>query len=153
MCTPKAQNYFAGTYNDDPGIGAADRLLRHCRNPYQTAKCAINGRKISDRAFAGRDISVDLECLLDQDGLAPDHRYGALPETVALLAVPTGALRAEGLGAAWTPKPKEPDAQHPAQQAANPYHGSIVGQPTPAMSRALVRASETVRCEFPLAQG
>lgn len=142
MCEPTAQNYSSDARYDDVGIGDADRLLRHCRSPVQVVPCPVNGRRISSQAFKAakgeKHVSIDLECLLAQDGLPPDARYGLMPSTHALAAITAAQARALGQGVAWTPKPADTAAVG-AAGLANPYHGEVLG---PLTKRALVELSE-----------
>lgn len=130
MCQPSAQAYLATERFDDHGIGSEDRLARHCRTPVQFSRCAINGYVLSDRAFAHKraegGTSADLECLLTADGHPADFRYGAMPRTYGLVAVTAGDARTIGAGAAWTPKPEQPELEGGAA-SANPWHGEIIG--------------------------
>lgn len=138
MCTPVAQQYGADDLVDDLGISDGDRVIRHCRTPVQIVSDELTGgKRVSSQAFkpkAGESTSVDLECLLLKAGLNGLQRCGEMPNTHAMLALPTGAVRAKGKGVAHTPKPQD-------ETSANPYHGDIIGL-TRKDSRALVDASE-----------
>ncbi|WP_287002305.1 hypothetical protein [Sphingobium sp.] len=147
MCNPDPQPYHSNHRYNDPKIEDESRLLRHCRTPVQIVSCEINGKKISDRAFAGKKseagLSVDLNCLLEKDGKGSSHRFGKLPNTYAILSVTAAEARANSAGVAYTPKPEEPELEGAAREA-NPYHGEIIHPMTGAQARALFRASTTV---------
>ena len=150
MCSPEAQDYHSDARVDDPKIIGASRLLRHCRTPVQVVPCPVNGQKVSDRAFVGKKgeagVSIDLECLLIKDGHPPTHRFGAMPNTYAMIAVTADVARANSAGVAWTPKPEE-DLPG-AAGAANPYHGEIITPISGGQARAIHRASETIHSNF-----
>jgi len=147
MCNPTAQDYHSPNRADDLGIGDEHQLLRHCCPPVQIVPCPINGQKISDQAFKGKKtdagLSVELECLLSKDDLDWQDRYGAMPGSLALLAVSAADARANSAGVAWTPKPQE-DLNGYAGQA-NPYHGEIIHPMTGQQSRALFRRAVVLR--------
>jgi hypothetical protein len=148
----KAQDYYSDEREDDPGIKAGDRLLRHCRTPFQIVPDAVHGHRLSSQAFINKrgeaGTSVDLEELLKEDGLPSDHRFGLLPNTLALVAVTAADARTHAHGAAWTPKLEDPDAIG-AAKAANPWHGEIIGPIARSASRQLAANSQMVRLELP----
>ncbi|MBY0394838.1 MAG: hypothetical protein K2Q27_16420 [Novosphingobium sp.] len=148
MLAVVAQDYHGTNRTDDPAIVDDSRLLRHCRTPVQIVRCEINGFKVSDQAFKLKSgdvgASVDLECLLLQDGLPPDHRFGVMPNTYALIAISAKSAREFASGAAWTPKPLEPDLIGAAREA-NPWHGEIIGPITNSASRSLASSATTIR--------
>ena len=155
MCTPTAQDYYSPHRVDDPGIGATDRLLRHCRVPVQIVPRKANGTtvglKISDQAFKAKKgepgISVDHECLLVAAGKTWHDRYGLMPNTYAMIAVTAGEARAHSPGVAWTPKPADPDLTG-AASLENPYHGEIIAPMSNAQVRALFALAALVKCEL-----
>lgn len=154
MCTPTAQCYHSQQRADDAGIGASDRLLRHCRAPAQIVPLKQSGEtvglKISDQAFKAKKgepgLSVDLECLLLADGKTWHHRYGLMPNTYAMVAVTAEQARAHSAGVAWTPKPEEPELEGFAA-LENRYHGEIILPMTNAQVRALFALMEVVRSD------
>ena len=152
MCDPQRQDYFGSDRFDDIAVCDTDRVLRHCRTPVQIVKCQRNGSKVSDQALKPRKdeagVSIDHECLLRKDALPPDHRYGSMPNTFALIALSTGELRKAGGGVAWTPKPDEPDMPFESQRPANPWHGEIIGHIVPKLARELIQSAAVVREDF-----
>ena len=144
MCAPAEQNYAAEERIDDQGIGDEDRLLRYCRTPIQVVPCPINGQRLSSQAFrpgkVEKNVSVDLECLMHQDGLPTDARYGAMPNTFALAAISARNAREHANGVAWTPKPEHPGAVG-AAESANKYHGEVIG---PLSKRSYQNLAEQV---------
>ena len=62
--------------------------------------------------------SVDLDYLLQRDGLPSDHRYGLMPNTLALIAIKVSDARELAAGAAWTPKPEESDTEGAAKMVS-----------------------------------
>ncbi len=146
----KAQEYESSEREDDPGIKAGDRLLRHCRTPFQIVPDAVNGHRLSSQAFMTKKdevgASVDLEELLKEDGLPSDHRFGSIPATVALIAVTAGQARENANGVAWTPKSEDPSAIGAARDA-NPWHGEIIGPISRSASRRLAEKYQMVRME------
>ena len=131
MCAPTAQEYFSAVREDDTGIGTQDRLLRNCRLPVQVVPCEVNGYVISGQVFVRKKdeagTSIDLECLLLNEGKTWQDRFGAQPGTLAVVAVTAGDARKHSDGVAWTPKPEEPHLAPAAAADANPYHGEIIG--------------------------
>ena len=152
MCDPVAQDYHGDARFDDLRIADQDRMLRHCRTPVQIVPCAINGKKVSDRAFCIKKgevgASTDIECLLAKDGFPPEHRYGLMPNTFALIAVNAADARDLAGGVAWTPKPEERHLEGDAARAPNPWHGEIVGPITNSSSREFVRRAGVVKADF-----
>lgn len=129
MCEPTAQDYHSDQRIDDSGILGPHLLVRHLVTPMHVVPCPINGVRISSQAFVTRKehagVSIDLECLLAAAGLAPDARFGTLRDTLAVGVVTAADARAVAKGAAWTPKPAEPELKGTAAEA-NPYHGEII---------------------------
>jgi len=152
MCTPTAQDYFSHVRHDDPGIGATDRLLRNCRQPVQIVPCKVAGLKISDQIFRKKPnepgVSVDLECLLQKEGLSWEHQYGAQPDTLAMVAVTAQQARHVSAGVAHTPKPEQPELAPRASSRANPYHGEIIGDISRSNGRELSRQAVVLRCDL-----
>lgn len=149
MCTPTAQDYFSSSRVDDLGIGPADRLLRHCRPPVQVVPCKLQGQKLSDQIFRKKPsdvgVSVDLECLLHKEGRTWEDRFGAMPNTQAMVAVAAAEVRRAKGGAAWTPKPAEPDLAPQEAAKPNPYHAEIIGDISRADGRALSRNATVLK--------
>lgn len=149
MCNPTAQDYYSHDRQDDPGIEDGDRLLRRCTVPVQIVPCKIRGQKISDQIFRKRKsdagASVDLECLLEQDGIGWEDRFGIVPGTLAMAAITAALARGVSQGVAWTPKPEEPDKTPLYVSEANPFHGEIIGEISRADGRALSRQATILR--------
>jgi len=145
MCSPRPQEYFGSVRTDDLGIGANDNLLRACRAPVQIVPCKVRGQKISDQVFRKKSTdagaSVDLECKLIEDGIDWSARFDVMPNTVAMVSITAGQVRAVSGGAAWTPKPEQPELEGLASAAANPYHGEVIGEISRADGRTLSRAA------------
>lgn len=150
MCNPSAQDYFATERSDDLGLPDDARLIRHCRTPVQIVPDGGGGFRVSSQAFLPKPrepgTSVDVECLLQKDGHPPDHRYGLMPNTLAMLAITAGQARAVANGACWTPKPKEPGLVGAAAEE-NPWHGEVLGV-TAKASRALASSALVVRSDL-----
>lgn len=152
MCTPTAQDYFSDERYDDSEIAHGDRLLRHCCTSLHFVSCPINGRKLSDQVFKRKTsdagTSVDLECLLAHDELTWESRFGTMPNTLAMVAVTAGDVRAVAGGVAWTPRPEQPDLAPLAVAEPNIYHGEIVGQISRANERSLARKAVILKQLF-----
>lgn len=91
---------------------------------------------------------MDLEALLAADGLPPDHRYGSMPNTLALIAVTAANAREFAGGVAWTPKDEDPEAEGAAKDA-NPWHGEIIGPIKGSASRKLRDSAVVIRSDMP----
>ena len=146
MCNPTEQDFNSFERVDDTNIGDGDRLLRHLCIPVQIID--KNGKlKISDQAFKHRKkdpgTSVDLECLLELDGLSERDRRGIMPNSYALVALSAGQARAHSQGVAWTPKPEEPELAEFAAKS-NKYHGEIIGPIANSDVRNLASIAEII---------
>lgn len=146
MCNPTEQDFHSNDRFDDPGIVDGDRLLRHLCIPVQIIE--KNGiLRISDQAFKHKKrdpgTSVDLECLLIQDGLSELNRRGLMPRSCALIAVSAGSARQLSNGIAWTPKPEEPELGDFASKP-NKYHGEIIGPIANCDCRTLAGLAELI---------
>ena len=144
MCNPTAQAYYSTERTDDPQISNDSRLFRHLCIPVQIVTTS-NGKKISDQAFKARradaGTSVDLECLLLNDGLGEVDRRGLMPNSYALAAISVQTARSFSGGVAWTPKPEEPENEG-FSALENPYHGEIIKPMTNRHVRDLAANAE-----------
>jgi len=110
------------------------RLIRTIRSPYQVVQDQLTGQYVlSSAAFKPTSdglVSVDLEQLLDQDGLDPLAMYPALDRHVAAAAHTAGHVTSLGLTVCHDPTKK------------NWYHGGIGGKFTGKISRDLASGAD-----------
>jgi hypothetical protein len=151
MCSPHRQDYRSTARVDDKGIGDADRLLRHCRHPYQIVPCPTNGWRLSSQAFCNKPnevgVSVDLECLVIQAGYTWQSRYQLMPGAIALIALSAGGARQHSAGVAWTPKPEQAEYEDSFARSANEFHGEIIAPVSRKSSRTLAEMAEILKLE------
>jgi hypothetical protein len=109
----------------------------------------LKGQKLSDQIFRKKPtdvgVSVDLECLLHREGRTWEDRFGTMPNTLAIVAVAAGEVRQAKGGAAWTPKPAQPELAPQEAAKSNPYHAEIIGDISRADGRALSRNAKVLK--------